>query len=175
MDEPLRGAKRELRSAEWALGRMRDATDFDGFEDAWLQFLGALRKVWIKTERGCQHVRKRFEPWQGKFRRRRRKDQLLRYLWHARNAHEHSLQLILDDKPKETVTVGGEPVYVGNDAVIIAPRIELCPVEDDGVLYRSPVEHLDKALAERGPMRVAELGLAFYTDFVEQEESKFFK
>ena len=86
MGEPLREAKFELRSAEKAMERMRSAPDFDGFKDAWLQYLAALRKVWIKTERGCQHVRKSFEPWQGKFKRQRKKDQLLRYLEHARNA-----------------------------------------------------------------------------------------
>jgi hypothetical protein len=175
MDEPLREAKRELRSAEWALGRMHSAPDFDSFEDTWRQYLMALRKVWIKTERGCQHVRKRFEPWQGKIKSQQRNDQLLRYLEHARNADEHTIQLILDDIPKQTVTVGGDTVYVGNDVVIIAPRVELRPVKDRGEWYDPPVEHLGKALAERGPLKVAELGLAFYADFVEQAERKFFK
>jgi len=175
MDEPLREAKRELRSAERALQRMRDASDFDGFEDAWGQYLVALRKVWIKTERGCQHVRKRFEPWQGKFKSQQRNDQLLRYLEHARNADEHTIQLILDDIPKQTVTVGGDTVYVGNDVVIIAPRIELRPVKDSGEWYDPPVEHLGKALAERDPREGAELGLAFYAGFVEQAERKCFK
>jgi hypothetical protein len=175
MDEPLREAKRELRSAEWALGRMHSAPDFDSFEDTWRQYLMALRKVWIKTERGCQHVRKRFEPWQGKIKSQQRNDQLLRYLEHARNADEHTIQLILDDIPKQTVTVGGDTVYVGNDVVVIAPRIELRPVNDSGEWYDPPVEHLGKALAERDPLKVAELGLTFYAGFVEQTERKLFK
>ena len=175
MDEPLREAKRELRSAERTLQRMRDASDFDGFEDAWGQYLVALRKVWIKTERGCQHVRKRFEPWQGKFKSQQRNDQLLRYLEHARNADEHTIQLILDDIPKQTVTVGGDTVYDGNDVVIIAPRIELRPVKDRGEWYDPPVEHLGKALAGRDPLKVAELGLTFYAGFVEQADTKFFE
>jgi hypothetical protein len=175
MDEPLREAKFELRSAEISLGRMRSASDFDSFKDAWLQYLATLRKAWIKTERGCQHVRKRFEPWQGKFKRQRKKDQLLRYLEHARNADQHSLQLILDDVPEQIVTVGGDTVYVGNDVVVIAPRIELRPVNDSGEWYDPPVEHLGKALAERDPLKVAELGLTFYAGFVEQTERKLFK
>ena len=155
--------------------RMRSAPDFDGFKDAWLQYLAALRKVWIKTERGCQHVRKSFEPWQGKFKRQRKIDQLLRYLEHARNADQHSLQLILDDVPEQIVTAGGDTVYVGNDVVVIAPRIELRPVKASGEWYEPPVEHLGTALAERGPLNVAELGLTFYADFVEQTERTFFK
>ena len=154
---------------------MRDASDFDSFKDAWGQYLIALRKVWIKAERGCQHVRNRFQPWQGKFKRQQRNDQLLRYLEHARNADEHTLQLILDDIPKQTVTVGGDPVYVGNDVVIIAPRIELRPVKDSGAWYDPRVEHLGKALAGRDPLKVAELGLDFYAGFVEQAETKFFE
>jgi len=145
MDEPLREAKFELRSAERALGRMRSASGFDSFEDAWRQYLMALRKVWIKTERGCQHVRKRFEPWQGKFKRQQRNDQLLRYLEHARNADEHTIQLILDDIPKQTVTVGGDPIYVGNEIVIVAPRTELRSVKVSGEWYDPTVEHLGKA------------------------------
>ena len=175
MAETLREAKFELRSAERALGRMRSATDFDSFEDAWRQYLVALQKVWVKTERGCQPVRESFEPWQGKCKRQRKKDQLLRYLEHARNADQHSIQLILDDVPEQIVTVGGDTVYVGNDVVVIAPRIELLPVKDRGEGYDPPVEHLGKALAERGPLAVAELGLAFYAGFVEQAERKFVK
>jgi hypothetical protein len=174
MDEPLREAKRELRSAEKALGRMRDAPNFEDFEDAWLQFVGALRKVWVKTERGCQHVRKRFEPWQGGIKNQRRKDQLLRYLDHARNADQHSLQLIVEDVPEQTVTVNGDKVVVGNDVVVIGPRIELRPVEDCGVRYDPPTEHLGKALKDPGPVEVAELGLHFYARFVETAERKFF-
>jgi hypothetical protein len=99
----------------------------------------------------------------------------LRYLEHARNADEHTIQLILDGIPKQTVTVGGEPVYVGNDVVIIAPRIELRPVKDRGERYDPPVEHLGKALAERDPLGVAQLRLAFYAGFVDQAERKFFE
>ena len=108
------------------------------------------------------------------FKRQRKNDQLLRYLEHARNADQHSIQLILDDVPEQIVTVGGDTVYVGNDIVIIAPRIELRPVEDRGESYNPPVEHLGKALTEHGPLKVADLGLRFYAGFVEQAERKFF-
>lgn len=156
--------------------RMRSASDFDSFEDAWRQYLGALQKVWVKTERSCQPVRESFEPWQGKFKRQRKKDQLLRYLRHARNTAEHSIQLILDDVPEQIVTTSsGDTVYAGAQVVTIAPSIELRPLVDRGVWYDPPVEHLSKALAERGPLKVAELGLAFYAGFVEQAERKFFK
>ena len=156
--------------------RMRSASDFDSFEDAWRQYLVALQKVWVKTERSCQPVRDSFEPWQGKFKRQRTKDQLLRYLRHARNADEHSIQVILDDIPGDTVTTSsGDTVYVGNLVVTTSPRIELRPVEDRGKWYNPPVEHLGKALAERDPLKVAELGLTFYASFVEQAERKSFK
>jgi hypothetical protein len=154
---------------------MRTASDFDSFEDAWRQYLVAPQKVWIKTERSCQPVRESFEPWQGKFKSQRRKDQLLRYLRHARNADEHSIQLILDDVPQQIVTAGGDTVYAGDQVVTISPRLELRPVEDRGKLYNPPVEHLGKALAEPDPLKVAELGLAFYAGFVEQAERKFFE
>lgn len=155
---------------------MRSASDFDSFEDAWRQYLVALQKVRVKTERGCQPVRESFEPWQGKFKRQRKKDQLLHYLRHARNADEQSIRVILDDIPGQTVTTSSsDTVYVGNLVVTTSPRIELRPVEDRGKWYDPPVEHLGKALAERDPLKVAELGLTFYAGFVEQAERKFFE
>ena len=99
----------------------------------------------------------------------------MRYLEHSRNADEHTIQLILEDIPKQSVTVGGDPVYVGNDVVIIAPRIDLRSLKDRGEWSDPPIEHLGKALAERDPLKVAELGLAFYAGFVEQAERKLFK
>ena len=65
-------------------------------------------------------------------------------------------------------------MVVGNEVVIIPPRIELQPVENRGVRHDTPVEHLGKALARRDPLKVDELGLRFYAGFVEQAERKFF-
>jgi hypothetical protein len=85
------------------------------------------------------------------------------------------LSEILDDVPKQTVKAGGDTVYVGDSVVTIAPRIESRPVKDRGEWYDPPVEHLGEAVAERDPLKVAELGLTFYADFVEQAERKFFE
>ena len=91
-DDPLRHPRLELLSAAKALEAMRRAKSLDEFEVEWRAFLNCIEKVWQKAERCCQHVRGRFEPWQGSYHRLRKKDMLLRYLKQARDADNHSIQ-----------------------------------------------------------------------------------
>src|SRR5215218_1745734 len=99
MREPLHQAKAALRAANRALERMKAARDIEEFEDAWQDYLGSLEKSWVKVERSCQAYRNQFQPWQGKFARRRKKDPLLRYLKHARHADEHTIEEIIERVP----------------------------------------------------------------------------
>jgi hypothetical protein len=64
---PLYYAKRELIVAQRAIERMREAKSVEDLEDEWKTYLSAIEKYWIKVERACQHVRNRFQPWQGKY------------------------------------------------------------------------------------------------------------
>lgn len=71
-DAPLKHTRAELRAAERAIAAMRNATSLDEFEAEWREFLNCLEKAWTKVERSCQHIRNKFEPWQGKFHRLRK-------------------------------------------------------------------------------------------------------
>lgn len=91
-DELLKYPRAELRSAARAIRDMKQANSLEEFEAEWREFLTYLEKVWTKVERSCQTVRNKFEPWQGKYHRLRKKDMLLRYLKQARDADNHSIQ-----------------------------------------------------------------------------------
>lgn len=109
-EEPLKAAKAELIAAEKALAAMEAAKDFSSFEEEWRSLLNNLEKVWIKTERACQHIQNKFQPWQGKYSQLRKKDMLLRYLKQARDADNHSVQEVMEKKPGHySFTVPGGP------------------------------------------------------------------
>ena len=172
---------------------MRAACNFEEFEDAWQDFLGCLEKSWIKTERACQPFSNRFQPWQGRFKKRRKDDLLLRYLKHARNADEHTLQETVEHHPghrtlnpaygnswyiEHLEIQGGEIVsYSGDKPLVVRDypaRLELRRFQDSGTWYEPPAYHQGRRLQQRDPISVAETGLRFYTHFVEQAEERFF-
>jgi hypothetical protein len=189
-DPPLRRSKRELTAARAAVQAMRDATSFEAFAIAWQTFLDRLEKVWVKAERECQTFRTKFEPWQGTFKVLRKDDPLLRYLHQARHADQHSIQptaaerlagITLEIPPKGTVELRmdeekGQVIIVGPHRITSrqGPGNMLLPLENRGTKYDPPEEHLGRKLTAADPLAVAEVGLAFYEDFVRQAEAKFF-
>lgn len=191
--EHLYHAKRELRTAEKAIERMTEAENLEDLEDEWKIYLNAIEKVWVKTERACQHVRNKFQPWQGAFARERNKDALLKYIKHARNSDQHAIEETMDQKNASSSMYieGGEDVYIDslkidNGKLIeyrgskpltienLPNRIELLRVKDSNKWYNPPKSHKQVKLHWPAPVDVAILGLEYYSDFVKQAESKFF-
>ena len=172
---------------------MKDARNFADFEDAWQDLLGCLEKSWHKIERARQPFRNKFEPWQGRFKKRRKDDPLLRYLAHARNADEHTLEETVVHRPAhrtinpaygnslyiEHMEIrGGQIVsYSGNKPLVVQDypaRVELRRFRDSGAWYEPPAYHQGKKLQSREPVAVAKLGLRFYADFIRKAREKFF-
>ncbi len=192
--EPLYHAKRELKIAEKAIERMTQAEDIEDLEDEWKIYLNAIEKVWVKVERGCQHVRNKFQPWQGAFARERKKDALLKYIKHARNSDQHTLEEVMQKKDASSSMFieGGEGVthidsliikngavveYRGNKPLVIENlpnRVELLRVKDSNKWYNPPKSHKQIKLIWPAPVDVAVLGLEYYRDFIAQAEAKFF-
>lgn len=191
-DDPLKHPRAELRAAERALEAMKQAKDFATFDEEWRAFLAAIEKVWIKTERCCQHVRKDFQPWQGQYHTLRRKDMLLRYLKQARDADNHSVQEVANYTPGglglrfaggsghiQRLTIhNGIVTYEGSPNLVVdhhPPRLEAVRVKNNGEWYNPPSSHLDKPVTDHHPAHLAQMGLAFYKEFVDEVERKFFE
>jgi hypothetical protein len=169
---------------------MRDAKEFEAYALGWQTFLDKLEKVWVKAEREFQHIRNRFEPWQASFKELRKTDPLLRYLYQARHADQHSIQptagetllsFMLEIPPGSTVGVEidkekGQLRIHGACQIkaVSGPRQMLIPITNRGTQYNPPQEHLGQKLEDNSPHTVAEKGLAFYQDFLRQAEAKFF-
>jgi len=192
--EPLYHAKRELIAAEKAIERMTKSGSIEDLEDEWKNYLNAIEKCWVKTERACQHVRNKFQPWQGNFAKERKKDPLLKYIKHARNSDQHTIQEGMENKDaSSSMYVEGGPgvthierleikdgklvEYKGNKPLIIENlpnRVELLRVKDGSKTYNPPKSHKEIKLHWPAPIDVAVLGLEYYRDFVSQVEQRFF-
>lgn len=164
----------------------------DEFEGEWRNYLNAIEKLWSKTERCCQHVRNTFQPWQGKYHQLRRKDMLLRYLKQARDADNHSIQDITAIQPgsrnfrflnptggyiKEMQLIDGQLVKYEGDPMVfedVPPHPIAVPVKNNGEWYNPPTTHLDNPVKNHHPVLLAELGLKFYSEFIQAVEVKFF-
>jgi len=158
---------------------MATATSLEELREHWQTFLDRLEKVWVKAERECQPVRRAFEPWQGTYKRTRRRDPLLTYLHHARNADQHTIQPVVllaqdvrlklapgatatirFDESTGTLTVDGDVL----SHAVEPRRYALVPITDAGVRYNPPITD---------PIGAATSGLEFYTRFVGAAEKKF--
>lgn len=191
-DDPLKHSKAELRAASRAIEAMKLSDTMDKFESEWRAFLTCLEKVWTKVERTCQPHQNRFQPWQGQFQALRKKDMLLRYLKQARDADNHSIQDMTTIKPEEMTLsfvnptggyienleiVNGRVVSYQGDPIIqktAPPHPVVVPVLNNGVWFNPPTSHLGKPVLSQHPVILADLAIAFYSDFVGQVERKFF-
>jgi hypothetical protein len=192
-EELLKHPRVELRAAARAIDSMRNASSLEEFEAEWREFLTCLEKVWTKVERSCHAVRNKFEPWQGTYHRLRKKDMLLRYLKQARDADNHSIQDFTKIEPgsrsirfknlkggyiKHMEIRGGEIAAYEGDPIVIEdkpPQPVAVPVKNNGEWYNPPTSHLGKPVTTHHPVAIAELGLKFYENYVNEAEHLFFK
>ncbi len=193
IEDPLHYPKRELKIAKRAIENMKNAPNFETLEDEWRIYLNAIEKSWVKVERVCSPVHTKFQPWQGFYTKQRKKDPLLKYLKHARNSDQHSIQESMNTKSasRSMYIEGGDSVHIdklsikngnvteykGNKPLIIEDlphRIELAPITDSGKLYQPPKVHLTKKILWSAPINVAELGLNYYLNFLAKVEEHFY-
>ena len=192
MEEPLKHSKVELRAAARAIQDMDNATDLEIFEHHWKVFLSCIEKLWEKMEKACESSSK-FPPWQGKHRRTRKKDPLLRYLKQARNADNHSIQdlnyinsgsfTVIHKDPRTGISgtkhiTQDESLKYNQDELFInifSPHPEVLPVTNKGVRYDPPKIHLGERIDDLHPSTLAVLGLKFYSELINEAEETFFK
>jgi hypothetical protein len=54
-------------------------------------------------------------------------------------------------------------------------RVELLKVKDSGKWYNPPKTHMGNKLPWSAPINVAELGIEYYRNFINEVEEQFFK
>jgi hypothetical protein len=112
----------------------------------------------------------------------RRTDPLLRYLWHSRNADEHTLQQITEMKEASAKKV--EPTQSDVDELnramanekrpfvplglieVVWAHIKMLDVTDRGITYPAPESHLGTQITDTSPANIVNLSLAFFDSMI---------
>ena len=182
----------ELDLAKNAISEMANAKSFREFELSWKKFLHHIDRVWNKASDHFVRAPGWF-GWSGTYANLRKRDELLSYLFQARNSDEHSVREIAEQKPGSlsiNPAFPGADVYIDymridNGTVTIGPRtngivhfvpatIALLPVKArDGRVYPPPTLHLGQKIDQQDYVFIAAKAIAFYQDFLDQATTKF--
>ena len=188
----LKQSREELERAKKTVDKIKHSDSLDEYESLWKDFLHYLEKSWIKAERECQEFKNNFMPWQGKFKNLRKKDPLLRYLKNARDADVHSIQEITQKGTSRLTAnfvnpTGGyiEKMVISNgvieeyqgDPIIFnfSPGfVKAKSFFNSNKLYDLPKYHRgEKVKNPDNPIELADLGIKFYSDYLDKIEEKF--
>lgn len=157
------------------------------FRSAWSDFLMYAGRTFTKVE---QLAKSSGPNWFDQYKHQRRTDDLLRYLWHARNVDEHGLEVVLELQTGSihSEIPSGKPSSVNfaatHDGKIFAvpgnkwtkikeqrsPRLILCPVRDRDKTYDPPVCHLGSRLTGCLPIDLVAPYTLFITGMVDALE-----
>ncbi|MGE6696836.1 hypothetical protein ACQKH5_04035 [Hyphomonas sp. NPDC076900] len=171
----LEKAKDRYRIASKALARMKKESSLEGQEDEWFTFLRAWKGIYTALEQAVKGDAKA-TMWFGQRNSFRRKDELLQYVFQARNDDEHGLTRTTKREPGG-ISFGrpidpSKPMRIDNLSIsskggvininwsgknenfdpslkVIPPRLKLMPVKDRDhkTTYSPPTQHLGKPFA----------------------------
>lgn len=186
-------AESRLAKAITAQGRLTASTSFREFEPAWADFLVALNGVYAALEQGAKET-PQSRQWFGRKKRERREDPLLQYLHQARNADEHGLEPIAEDKTFRMTVIADPGVVVTGANMTIGGREYHMPkidgnIQNPGILsvnfaclvtvkdtrfntsFAPPTEHLGNVIEDTSPRGIAALGAQFHSSLVKEATS----
>jgi hypothetical protein len=161
-------ASESLARAEAALRDIEAAQTVGEIEKAWSDFLTAANRVFSKLQQGAKS-NGQTAAWYARIRHERKRDKLLRYLRHARNADEHGLAKVTErTSPSlalgvgpgawrfdgtigpggqmKVTALGGQVVGQSKFVEIIPSKVRLVKVIDRGVSYDPPLDANSKEL-----------------------------
>lgn len=179
-------ARIEYQRAAQSVGVIQTSNDFDAIESAWASFLVAAGRIYTKLEQGSKASGKGISWW-GQRVHQRRTDPLLRYLQHARNVDEHTLQQVakLQEASVQSVkptpgdfddlnrSMAGETrawVPLGLVEVTWA-HVKLLDVVDRGVRYSAPDTHLGQKITDTSPANITKLALAYLRSMIDEADA----
>jgi hypothetical protein len=151
-------------------------------ERHWNNFLNELELLWKKAERGCQDVKNKFQPFQGKYIKERRNDKLLSFLKNARDASQHEIQLLcaLDilgvaDGFATISSIDETTGETTNSKIqMLVMDLQLKSFHINNNTWIPPNLHKSKPLQNgKDPQEVGKLGIEYYESFLNDIKVKF--
>lgn len=181
-----------LKRAEDALKRLQEEHNLEIKAENWQDFLIHLERTWNKT--GAYFSRSpKWSGWSSEYEHLRKKDALLSYLRHARNADEHRDDAITQPKQSGLAFNGmfGRGLFIDHMKIedgnivrletksplvvkVVNGNVVPLAVTDRSVTYQVPDTHLDKTFEPKLEV-MADLGLTFYRDALTAAEAFFVK
>lgn len=189
-------AESRLKLAERAAADL-DGLKHDDFSDRWYEFLVALKNVWTVLEQGAKTT-PQSRQWYGTKAAERRGDELLQYLYEARNDDEHGLEPVVKFAHGYTaigVNKQGFSQSMRFDGVIGGPAgtsLKVTSLDGKPVLVEQapdrtllasirprgrpemqpPQKHLGKELLDDAPTAVANHALDYMRQLVAEARSR---
>lgn len=184
-------ARKRLERANAAVTELISCDKFKAFEHAWLDFLLHSKGVYTQLEQSCK-VTPQSRQWFGAKKRERKSDEMLQYLFQARDSEEHTLENVTEIDPGHTI-YGVEKegysnhitFYTGVDgSTIVKPldgkpllcetkpnTVKLLPVTGrGGVIYNPPTHHKGKPIGDTSPITLAKLCVQHLSDLISEAE-----
>ena len=163
---------------------MAASTSTHEFENHWMRFLSELRRVWNKTDATFEQTIG-WRSWKNCYDKVVSGDELLRYLWEARNTDEHTVQDIAKKKDgflglragstgsahiRELKIENGMLKIDGDGSVEVTFRpanVHLLPVKTrKGTTVDVPHTYKGEPINPDDILNLARLGASFYEEFV---------
>jgi len=185
----LAKAKSRLRIAEKSLKEIKESKTYEEFVDLWFTYLVAIKNIYTVLEQGAKST-PQDRQWFGAIKAKRKNDELLQYLFQARNDDGHGVNLVTN-YVKEKVVITGVTKVTIEDGVISGFSEDGKPVPAEHTLpharlstvsgrsndkYPPPTEHLGNSIGNPNaigfPITVATLGLEYFTQLVSDAESR---
>lgn len=193
----LKKAVGRLNRAAEALEKLTGYESYDDFSNAWTDFITSLNDVFVFLGEGSKG-HNLSQSWFARKKGERKSDELLQYLYQARNAEQHGIEEVVGEifTRAEAVATEGMKVFSvsigyadGQIAHIIPPEgrdvlsqhvtvdrlvgIALVPVTDgrSKQTYQPPKLHLGHSIIGKSISEIATLAHAYYYKMVEEAET----
>ena len=177
-------AEKRLRLAITHANELPNSKSFTEFADHWYQYLVAFNNVLTLLKKGAKAAPSS-RQWFGKKEAERRQDQLVQYLFQARDDDEHGIGSVLTFTPAKAFFISdnagdssitlidndgsasGTMNIKSTDGKRVRVRLEIAQTALSKVTGRGPVEYLPprihngKLLTDNSPAAVANLGIAY--------------
>ena len=190
----IQQAQTRLRTCQETLDGLRQSKSYQDFSGHWYVFLVAWKNIYVLLEQGAK-ASAQSRQWFGAKKAERRNDELLQYLFEARNSDEHGLEETTEFHPGQlkigvrgpglsrgiridgtfgpgqnvrVTSLDGLPVGVEHKP----PRIALAAVHARGNrTLLPPTKHKGVLLPDQEPLTVAALALTYVENLVSEASS----
>ena len=168
-------AEEELNWAEQELELMSKTSEENEIKRHWSNFLDHLSKFWKKSLAGCRGA-KGFQAIESDVERQKKKDTVLRYLWHARNADSHNTETLTTWAMGSQLAGEATIQHEDADGKIFYSKMPLYEfkyivraITDSNEIYTPPTYRNGKLLKNgNDPFVIGRLGLEFYQGVLER-------